>query len=180
MAGRIRHPKQNPAVLHRQPSVNVAADLDHWSKARRNVPTRNFQRLLWNQRLLGQPRRGQVALEVVSPGLEFLLRPTREHRRQPAEDFLPLLGGELLAAGVLGEGKLERLPVVQDADDGRVLWDFDTARDFDTVNKVTAHGGSIDVGGPAIAEGVVLQTSGYPTFGGKSGNVLIAFTVDGR
>ena len=66
------------------------------------------------------------------------------------------------------------------ASDGRVLWDFDTSRDFETVNKVAAHGGSIDVGGPAIAEGVVLQTSGYPTFGGRSGNVLIAFTVDGR
>jgi polyvinyl alcohol dehydrogenase (cytochrome) len=61
-----------------------------------------------------------------------------------------------------------------------VVWDFDTSRDFETVNKVAAHGGSIDVGGPAIAEGVVLQTSGYPTFGGRSGNVLIAFSVDGR
>jgi cbb3-type cytochrome c oxidase subunit III len=61
-----------------------------------------------------------------------------------------------------------------------VIWDFDTAREFQTVNNVAAHGGSIDVGGPAIAEGVVLTTSGYPTFGGKSGNVLLAFTVEGR
>jgi len=45
---------------------------------------------------------------------------------------------------------------------------------------VAAHGGSIDAGGPAIAEGVVLTTSGYPTFGGKSGNVLLAFSVEGR
>ena len=66
------------------------------------------------------------------------------------------------------------------AGDGRVIWDFDTARDFETVNKVKASGGSIDVGGPAVAEGVVLTTSGYPTFGGRSGNVLLAFSVDGK
>jgi polyvinyl alcohol dehydrogenase (cytochrome) len=64
--------------------------------------------------------------------------------------------------------------------DGKVLWDFDTAREFDTANGVNARGGSIDVGGPAIAEGVVLTTSGYGTWGGMRGNVLLAFSVEGR
>ena len=41
--------------------------------------------------------------------------------------------------------------------DGHVLWDFDTARDFDTVNGVKARGGSIDVGGAAIANGMVAD-----------------------
>ena len=61
-----------------------------------------------------------------------------------------------------------------------MLWDFDTAREFDSVNGVNARGGSIDVGGPAIAEGVVLTTSGYGTWGGMRGNVLLAFSVEGR
>src|SRR5262249_54040259 len=60
--------------------------------------------------------------------------------------------------------------------DGKVLWEFDTAHPFPTLNKVLATGGSIDVGGPAIAEGMVLTTSGYPTFGGRPGNVLLAFS----
>ncbi len=64
--------------------------------------------------------------------------------------------------------------------DGHVLWDFDTARDFDTVNGVKARGGSIDVGGAAIANGMVLTTSGYGQWGGMRGNVLLAFSVDGR
>jgi polyvinyl alcohol dehydrogenase (cytochrome) len=64
--------------------------------------------------------------------------------------------------------------------DGHVLWDFDTARDFDTVNGVKARGGSIDVGGAAIANGVVVTTSGYGQWGGMRGNVLLAFSVDGR
>jgi len=59
--------------------------------------------------------------------------------------------------------------------DGRILWDVDTARSFDTVNGVKANGGSIDVGGPAIAHGMVVTTSGYGTWGGKRGNVLLAF-----
>ena len=64
--------------------------------------------------------------------------------------------------------------------DGHVLWDFDTARDFDTVNGVKARGGSIDVGGAAIANGMVLTTSGYGQWGGMRGNVLLAFSVDGK
>ncbi|HXW07937.1 MAG TPA: PQQ-binding-like beta-propeller repeat protein [Vicinamibacterales bacterium] len=82
--------------------------------------------------------------------------------------------------GVIFSGSLDGHLRAYAAADGRVIWDFDTARDFETVNNVAARGGSIDVGGPAIAEGVVLTTSGYPQFGGKPGNVLLAFSVDGR
>ena len=64
--------------------------------------------------------------------------------------------------------------------DGKVLWDFDTAKEFTTVNGVAARGGSIDVGGPAIANGVVATTSGYAQWGGMRGNVLLVFSVDGK
>jgi len=61
---------------------------------------------------------------------------------------------------------------------GHVIWDFDTVRDFPTVNGVSARGGSIDSGGPAVANGVVITNSGYALFGGMSGNVLLAFGVN--
>jgi polyvinyl alcohol dehydrogenase (cytochrome) len=64
--------------------------------------------------------------------------------------------------------------------DGKIIWDFDTATDFDTVNKVKAKGGSVDASGPTIANGMVLTNSGYGQFGGKAGNVLLAFSVDGK
>jgi len=64
--------------------------------------------------------------------------------------------------------------------DGKILWDFDTATNFDTVNKVTAKGGSVDASGPTIANGIVLTNSGYGQFGGKAGNVLLAFSIDGN
>ncbi|HJR69499.1 MAG TPA: hypothetical protein VKA43_05625, partial [Gammaproteobacteria bacterium] len=59
--------------------------------------------------------------------------------------------------------------------DGRVLWDFDTAREFVTVNGVAAHGGSLDGQGVVVADGLVLVSSGYPRNGGMPGNVLLAF-----
>jgi len=63
---------------------------------------------------------------------------------------------------------------------GAIVWDFDTKRPFDTVNGVEAHGGSIDGPGPVIAHGMVLTNSGYVSFGGLGGNVLLAFSIDGK
>jgi polyvinyl alcohol dehydrogenase (cytochrome) len=60
------------------------------------------------------------------------------------------------------------------AEDGRVVWDFDTAREFETVNGIKAKGGSIDGPGPVVADGMVFVNSGYSRFGGLPGNVLLA------
>ncbi len=61
--------------------------------------------------------------------------------------------------------------------DGRILWDYDTAREFETVNRVKASGGSIDAAGPVIAGGLLLTNSGYGMWRGKPGNVLLAFDL---
>jgi len=63
---------------------------------------------------------------------------------------------------------------------GKILWDYDTGREFNTVNAVPAHGGSISVAGPVIAGGIVYVLSGYDSFGEAPGNVLLAFSVDGQ
>jgi polyvinyl alcohol dehydrogenase (cytochrome) len=62
---------------------------------------------------------------------------------------------------------------------GRIVWDFDTARDFETVNGVKAHGGSINSMAPVVAGGMLYITSGY-SGNGMPGNVLLAFSVDGK
>lgn len=64
--------------------------------------------------------------------------------------------------------------------DGKILWDYDTARDFATVNGVKASGGSLDEGGATIVNGVVYVNSGYGQGIGQPGNVLLAFSVDGK
>jgi polyvinyl alcohol dehydrogenase (cytochrome) len=64
--------------------------------------------------------------------------------------------------------------------DGRVVWDFDSVQPFETVNGVPARGGSVDGPGPVIAGGMLFVNSGYTTAGGAPGNVLLAFSVDGK
>jgi polyvinyl alcohol dehydrogenase (cytochrome) len=64
--------------------------------------------------------------------------------------------------------------------DGKILWDFDSIQEYKTVNGVAGRGGSIDGPGPAIGGGMLYVNSGYPTAGGTPGNVLIAFSVDGK
>jgi len=66
------------------------------------------------------------------------------------------------------------------AETGKVIWDVDTAHDFETVNGKAAHGGSLDVAGPAVVNGMVFTNSGYGQWGGMQGNVLLAFSVDGK
>jgi len=61
------------------------------------------------------------------------------------------------------------------ADDGKIIWDFDTAQSFNSVNGVAAKGGSLDVGGPVIAGGIIAVVSGYPGFGAMPGNALLVF-----
>jgi len=61
--------------------------------------------------------------------------------------------------------------------DARLLWEFDTVRDYATVNGVAAHGGAIDGPGPVIVDGMVYVNSGYGQWGGVPGNALLAFEV---
>jgi len=55
--------------------------------------------------------------------------------------------------------------------DGKILWDFDTAKAFQTQNGVRASGGPLDHGGATIVNGGVYIISG---------NTLLAFSVDGK
>jgi polyvinyl alcohol dehydrogenase (cytochrome) len=66
------------------------------------------------------------------------------------------------------------------AKDGAIVWDFDTIGEYKTVNGVPGRGGSLDGPGPAISGGMIFVNSGYAIWGGMPGNVLLAFSVDGR
>ena len=66
------------------------------------------------------------------------------------------------------------------SNDGRVIWDFDTAQSFQTVNGVAGVGGSLDNGGATVANGMVFVNSGYGRITGQPGNLLLAFSVEGK
>jgi polyvinyl alcohol dehydrogenase (cytochrome) len=63
--------------------------------------------------------------------------------------------------------------------DGKQIWEFDTIRDFTTVNGVMARGGAMGAPGPTIAGGMMFLGSGYTGLGnGRGGNVLLAFEAN--
>jgi polyvinyl alcohol dehydrogenase (cytochrome) len=80
--------------------------------------------------------------------------------------------------GVLFFGSTAGIVYAYSTDDGKAVWQFDTAREFDTVNGVRATGGSIGSAGAAVANGMLFVPSGYSELGnGARGNVLLAFGV---
>jgi polyvinyl alcohol dehydrogenase (cytochrome) len=52
--------------------------------------------------------------------------------------------------------------------------------EYKTVNGVKAQGGAIDGPGPVVVGGMLYVNSGYGYIGGVPGNVLLAFSADGR
>jgi polyvinyl alcohol dehydrogenase (cytochrome) len=55
--------------------------------------------------------------------------------------------------------------------DGRILWDFDTVKEYHAQNGIKASGGALDHGGATIVNGILFV---------NSGNALLAFSVDGK
>jgi polyvinyl alcohol dehydrogenase (cytochrome) len=63
-------------------------------------------------------------------------------------------------------------------DTGTIVWQFDTNREFQTVNGVKANGAAMDGPGAVVAGGMLYLNSGYGGLVGRPGNVLLAFGVD--
>lgn len=82
--------------------------------------------------------------------------------------------------GVVLSGSVDGRLRAYSTDDGRIMWSESTAREYVTVNGVAGHGRGINGPGPVVAGGVVYVNSGYPGTGGGAGNVLLAFSVDGK
>jgi polyvinyl alcohol dehydrogenase (cytochrome) len=83
-------------------------------------------------------------------------------------------------SGAVFSGSLDGHLRAYDAGTGTVVWDFDTVREYETVNGVPARGGSLDGPGPVIGGGMLFVNSGYTVDGGMAGNVVLAFSVDGK
>jgi len=82
-------------------------------------------------------------------------------------------------SGVVFSGSIDGHLRAYSAKDGAILWDYDTAHEFEAVDGVSAKGGSISNGGPAIVGGMLLVNSGYSHHSGiMPGNVLLAFSAN--
>jgi polyvinyl alcohol dehydrogenase (cytochrome) len=82
-----------------------------------------------------------------------------------------------LIPGVVFSGSVSGYLRAYATDDARLLWEFDTAREYATVNGVAARGGAMDGPGPVIVDGMLYVNSGYAQWSGIPGNALLAFEV---
>jgi polyvinyl alcohol dehydrogenase (cytochrome) len=82
--------------------------------------------------------------------------------------------------GVVFSGGVDGHLRAYSSEKGAIIWDVDTAQKYTTINGVAATGGSLDGPGPVVVNGIVYVNSGYAFVAGKPGNVLLAFSVDGR
>lgn len=125
------------------------------------------------------PRPGLYAVEPASGQLLW---------SAPAED---LCKGEqfcdpgILAAvssipGVVFGGHMDGRLQAYDAATGQVVWKHDTRQDVTTLSGAKGHGGSMGGNGPVVHDGTLFVNSGYGIYWHLPGNVLLAFTVDGR
>jgi polyvinyl alcohol dehydrogenase (cytochrome) len=86
-----------------------------------------------------------------------------------------ILAAITVMPGAVFAGALDGGLRIYSTTDGRILWEFDTNREFTTVNGVAAKGASINGPGPIVAGGMLYVNSGYGALGGRPGNVLLAF-----
>ena len=81
--------------------------------------------------------------------------------------------------GIVFEGSVDGFLRAYDPNTGKLLWEYDTAREVKGVNGIAGHGGSVNGAGATVSGGLVFQTTGYAAYGlGMPGNVLLVFGAD--
>jgi polyvinyl alcohol dehydrogenase (cytochrome) len=99
----------------------------------------------------------------------------RKARVNGCENRFGLSGAPTVIDGAVVQGSVDGILRVFDAKSGAVLYSFNTARDFDSINGIAAKGGSIDNATIVASHGLLLVSSGYSLFNETPGNVLLAF-----
>ena len=80
--------------------------------------------------------------------------------------------------GVVFVGGVDGILRALSPNDGATLWQYDTNRAFEAVNKVATKGGSVMSGGAVVVDGRVYVGSGFGVVGGVTGNAVLAFGVE--
>jgi polyvinyl alcohol dehydrogenase (cytochrome) len=102
------------------------------------------------------------------------LLPIAGRERHPGQDGPLTVSADLLFSGGW-DGVLRALAT----DSGALLWQYDTAQAFTTVNAEQAKGGSMGAAGPMVAGRRLFVPSGYVGVkNGMPGNVLLMFAPE--
>ena len=115
------------------------------------------------------PASGQIVWTTPHPGCRD--RPGCSPAQSAAVTAIP---------GIVFSGGIDGHVRAYASGNGAIVWDVDTMQPYTTVNGVAGNGGSLDGPGPVVVDGMVFVNSGYGFVMGKPGNVLLAFSIDGR
>ena len=122
---------------------------------------------------------GMVAVNLATGMRAWHMPPEKTLCGAPGRDCNAAQGAAVTAIpGAVLSGSYDGGLRAYAADDGSLLWQFDTNREFATVNGVKANGGSMDGPGPIVAGGLLVVNSGYGGIAGRPGNVLLVFGVE--
>ncbi len=122
---------------------------------------------------------GLAAVDLASGAVRWTAPPVSCGARSPCS---PAQAAAATAIpGVVFSGSADGHLRAYASDDGAIIWDYDTVREYATVNGVPARGGSLNNAGAAVVDGMVFANSGYSHHSGViPGNVLLAFAVEER
>ena len=134
----------------------------------------------------GKPGPGQVAglhaVDVDTGKVEWSFEPQgdcsgeRATRVKNCSGGTGLSGAATVVDGAVVVGSLDGFLRAFDAATGKLLFQYDTARDYDTANGVPGKGGAIDNASIVAANGYVFVNSGYGLMASQTpGNVFLAF-----
>ena len=121
------------------------------------------------------PAPGLHALDLMTGEIVWSAPPPDDACEGKQSCLLANSAGVAAIPGVVFAGGLDGHIRAYAADDGRILWDFDTTDVTETSNGVPGRGGAIDGPGPVIAGGMLFTNSGYSLFRQMPGNLLLAF-----
>lgn len=99
----------------------------------------------------------------------------RDKRVNLCERHYGFSGAPTVIDGVVVTGSLDGHLYAIDGETGKLVWKFDTVREYQTVNGVPGKGGSIDGASILGVNGMVISGSGYGMFAQTPGNVLLGF-----
>ena len=123
---------------------------------------------------------GMVAVNIADGKPRWTLPPTADtcNSRRGCNTGQPAAVSSI--PGVVFSGSLDGHLRAYDSKTGNVMWDVNTVNEYDTVNRVPARGGSMNGPGATIVGGMLFVNSGYGSLGFMPGNVVLAFSIDGK
>ena len=127
----------------------------------------------------GDPRPGLYALDPTSGKL--LWNSAADDICQGRQFCDPgILASIAAIPGAVFAGHMDGRVRAYDSATGKILWQYDTTQPQTALGGVTGRGGTIGGGGPVVHDGMVYTNSGYGLYFHMPGNLLLAFSVDGK